>query len=260
MFHVDPNGSTLVRAEYAPLRVPLLGVVEIGTQKQLVGRELDELVRTCSEAWTKWGAGRRSNGEKLAPSDDGSTLQPDVLCVVLATNNCAGVSEASQALNASTARAKFLMLRDARSTDAFVELHDLSTATFVSPSLRLLFNPLRWLSSPPGLIGIDLVDYMSVCAHRWSFPVSAPLSKLNDEILARLPFEGLALTFGGLPLAELDRLIDGVKTVLPESVDLIWRDAPWLSDSQSVDMCFAYDNPADADVRPRPKTIHSRSA
>lgn len=244
MFRVDTDGRVSLRVENTSQQMPLISVVQIGLTgvRQSAQLLLQEFAQTCSKAWSLWLYHPLvkvplycSEGD---PSDD-----PNVLCVLVSIYDDESVARACIQLEASASAVKLLLLNDSHPTETLVALKDLVDASFVSGSLELLLCPLRWLSFPPGLIGIDFDDFMSVCAGRCVFVHTVAVAALKDVILAQPPYQGLCLSFAPLPLQEVDAVIDSVKPVVPEHVDFIWHDAQWRSDEGTVDVCFAYDSP-----------------
>lgn len=245
MFCVKTAGSCSLRIEHAPVQMPLISVVQVGSagMAQALRAALQDLERTCGEAWALRVDRQPLTDTSLRSPTRNSSADTDVLCVFASTNDNEDVGKVRGALEASTARVKFLMLPDSQTSEPFACLKGLVNACFISGSLDLLLSPLRWISVPHGGIGIDMDDYMTVCAGRWVYADTIAISDLKDVIRARLPFQGLALSFGEIALEELDGSVDGVKALLPDEIDLIWHDASWRADSDTVDVCFAYDNP-----------------
>lgn len=199
-------------------------------------QEIDSHCAILSEA-TETG-----NEKKFLEARQLSGLRPNVLCLVLTDGLPTTVKAAQKKLRASEAITKFLILWDTPPEHTHCKLKTACNAAFVTSDVYLTMLPIEVVIGPRGLIGIDYDDFLTVWSDRWNYLERIPASDIEMAVRASLPLQGLALSFSGVSLAELDATVTRVKKFIPEEIDLVWHDFNSRGrPGQWIDACFAFD-------------------
>lgn len=241
MFFQRSDESMFLQVNRAGSLVTLFEVSVFGggARSKFIAAKLQEIDGHCSVPTAVVETGTE---EKSSQARQLSALRPNALCIVLRDGQPAAVKAAQQKLRTSDARIKFLILCDTPPEDTHRELKMACNAAFVTSDINLTMLPIEVVMSPPGLIGIDYDDFSTVWSDRWNYVERIRVSDIETAVRASLPLEGLALSFSGVSLAELDATVTRVKKLIPKELDLVWHDANLKGvTGQWVDACFAYD-------------------